>query len=174
MTAFTPIGFYDLSGFYASYLAKHRRALVDSSDPRHTGVRFLDLIRSGEPAPVLEDWKQAASLLHKVETRLRDLEKPATIENAYICAFDPEACEAWSTAPDPFGMEIHLLLAPAPGFRLLCASETAVPAPWVALAVNPAKPRSRTNFDAPNTAHELVLEITFDADPGVGTDSPVA
>ena len=174
MSNFVSIGFFDLSNFYASYIARHRRALVDSGDARHSGVRFLDLVRGREPAPLLAEWKQGAALIQRVGAQMRALPTPSSIENAFICAFDPGGFEAWTPADDQLDMAIHMLLAPAPGFRLLCGPDVVAPVPWVAVSMDPKAPQSRTNFDAPNTAHELVLEIIFDPDAGLGADRPAA
>ncbi|MDE2426706.1 MAG: hypothetical protein KGO96_12445 [Elusimicrobia bacterium] len=162
MTSLAPLGFFDLGAFYASYVGKHRRALVDSQDPRHEGVRYLDLVRGGEPAPLMAEWKPAAAFLDRVRAQLSARSPGAAIENAYVCAFDPDGFEQWGHTPG-VDLEVHVLLAPAPGFRLHSGSEAVAPAPWHALARDPRKPGSRSNFDAPNTAHELVIELSLGA-----------
>lgn len=166
MTAFTPIGFYDLSNLFAAYVAKHKRALVESADPRHTGVRYLDLLRDKEQTETLAAWPSAQSFLQRVERKLEGLPHATSVMNAYICAFDPDGFEAWAPddAIDPAGfMRVQLLLAPAPSFRLRVGNETLAPAPWIATVADHRAPSSRSNFNAPNTAHQLVLELAIDA-----------
>jgi hypothetical protein len=159
MAPFSPIGFYDLSGVFAGYTGKHKRALVESPSARHKGVRWLDLLHDKEQSPTLVAWVGAQAFVQKVNARLAELPAPSALVNAYVCAFDPDGFEAWEVE-DTGLMCAHVLLNPAPAFRLLCGSEAAVPAPWQALMVDHRLPRSRTNFNAPNTAHVLTFEFT--------------
>ncbi len=166
MSAFTPIGFYDLANLFAGYVGKHKRALVESQNPRHRGVRYLDLLRDRERSETLEAWPGAQSFLQKVGRKLADLPNAADVLNAYIVAFDPEGFEAWGTEDiiDPSGlMRVEVLLAPAPGFRVYSGNEAIAPMPWIATVVDHRAPSSRSNFNAPNTAHQLVLELAIDA-----------
>lgn len=163
MNAFTPIGFYDLANLFAGYVGKHKRALVESQNPRHTGVRYLDLLRDKERSETLEAWPGAQSFLQRVERKLTDLPSAPTLEHAYIVAFDPEGFEAWGREEVIRGlMRVEVLLAPAPGFRVYSGNEAIAPVPWVATVVNSEAPSSRSNFNAPNTAHQLVLELALD------------
>jgi hypothetical protein len=169
VTAFTPIGFYDLSNLFASYAGKHKRALVESTDPRHTGVRYLDLLRDREPTETLQAWPSAQAFLQKVERKLAELPNATDVLHAYICAFDRDGFEAWGKEDllDPEGlMRVGILLSPAPGFRCYSGNEAIAPAPWVATVVDHRAPSSRSNFNAPNSAHQLVLEL------GTGTGAP--
>ena len=160
MSAFTPIGFYDLSNLFASYVGKHKRALVESTDPRHTGVRYLDLLRDREPTETLQAWPSAQTFLQRVERRLAELPNATELLNAYIVAFDPDGYEAWGREEALEGlMRVEILLAPAPGFRVYSGNEAIAPVPWVATVVDHRAPSSRSNFNAPNSAHQLVLEI---------------
>jgi hypothetical protein len=166
VTAFTPIGFYDLANLFAGYAGKHKKALVDSPDPRHHGVRYLDLLRDREPTATLQAWPGAQAFLQRVERRLAEMPNAAEVLNAYICAFDPDGYEAWGKDDiiDPSGlMRVELLLAPAPGFRCYAGNEAIAPAPWVATVVDHRALSSRSNFNAPNTAHQMVLELVLDA-----------
>ena len=166
MNAFTPIGFYDLSNLFASYVGKHKRALVESTDPRHKGVRYLDLLRDRERTQTLEEWPSAQAFLQRVERRLAELPNATELLNAYIVAFDPEGFEAWGKEDtiDPSGfMRVEVLLGPAPGFRCYSGNEAIAPTPWVATVVDHRALSSRSNFNAPNSAHQLVLELAIDA-----------
>jgi len=166
VSAFTPIGFYDLSNLFASYTGKHKRALVESTYPRHEGVRYLDLLRDKEQTETLAAWPSAQSFLQRVERKLEGLPHATSVMNAYICAFDPEGFEAWGKEDmiDPSGfMRVEVLLGPAPGFRCYSGNEAIAPLPWMATVVDHRAPSSRSNFNAPNTAHQLVLELAIDA-----------
>ena len=164
MSAFAPIGFYDLSNLFASYVGKHKRALVESTNSRHTGVRYLDLLRDKERSETLEAWTSAQAFLQRVERRLAELPSAPELLNAYIVAFDPEGFEAWGREEVIEGlMRVEALLAPAPGFRVYSGNEAIAPVPWVATVVDSGAPSSRSNFNAPNTAHQLVLELALDA-----------
>ena len=164
MSAFAPIGFYDLANLFASYVGKHKRALVESTNPRHTGVRYLDLLRDKERSETLEAWISAQAFLQRIERRLAELPNAPELLNAYIVAFDPEGFEAWGREEVIEGlMRVEALLAPAPGFRIYSGNEAIAPLPWVATAVDLRAPSSRSNFNAPNSAHQLVLELALDA-----------
>ena len=164
MSAFTPIGFYDLSNLFASYVGKHKRALVESTDPRHIGVRYLDLLRDKERTETLEAWPSAQTFLQRVERRLAELPNATELLNAYIVAFDPDGYEAWGREEALEGlMRVEILLVPAPGFRVYSGNEAIAPVPWVATVVDHRAPSSRSNFNAPNSAHQLVLELALDA-----------
>jgi len=163
VSAFTPIGFYDLSNLFASYVGKHKRALVESTDPRHTGVRYLDLLRDKERTETLEAWPSAQTFLQRVERRLAELPNATELLNAYIVAFDPDGYEAWGREEALEGlMRVEILLVPAPGFRVYSGNEAIAPVPWVATVVDHRALSSRSNFNAPNTAHQLVLELALD------------
>jgi len=164
VTAFTPIGFYDLSNLFASYVGKRKRALVESTDPRHTGVRYLDLLRDREPTETLQAWPSAQAFLQRVERKLAELPNETELLNAYIVAFDPEGFEAWGREEVIQSlMRVEILLAPAPGFRVYSGNEAIAPVPWIATVVEHRAPASRSNFNAPNTAHQLILELAIDA-----------
>ena len=164
MTAFTPIGFYDLSNLFASYAGKHKRALVESTDARHTGVRYLDLLRDKERTQTLEAWPSAQAFLQRVERRLAALPSATDLLNAYIVAFDPDGFETWGTEDAVEGlMRVEILLAPAPAFRAYAGEEAIAPQPWIATVVDQRAPTSHTNFKAPNTAHQLILELAIAA-----------
>lgn len=165
MSRFTNIGFYDLSNVYASYIAKHRRALVDAAGAPLSGVRTLDLLNDREESETLKDWRSAQALLQRVTARLKELPQPAEILNAYIRAFDPGGYEQWNLEDivDPDGlMRVHVLLAPCPGFMLYSGGESLSPAPWYAFATDHRVPVSATNFGAPLPAHVLSLELALD------------
>lgn len=167
MPRFADIGFYDLSNLFASYIAKHKRGLVESASPLHKGVRTLDLLNDREESPVLADWKPAQAFLQRVKARLSSLPKPADLLNAYVCAFDADGIEAWHREdvidPDAF-MRLHLLMHPAPALRLHCGPETMAPPPWHAVAVDHREMLSITNLSAPAVAHVLTLELALDVE----------
>jgi hypothetical protein len=164
VSAFTPIGFYDLSVLFAGYAGKHKRALVESTDPRHTGVRYLDLLRDKEQTETLSAWNGAQAFLQRVERRLAELPNATELLNAYIVAFDPDGYEAWGREEALEGlMRVEVLLAPAPGFRVYSGNEAMAPMPWTATVVDHRALSSRSNFNAPNSAHQLVLELALDA-----------
>lgn len=162
---FTGIGYYDLSSLFTSYIANQKKALVESPAPHHHKVRVLDLLVDREQTEVLQKWKSAQGLLHKVNTRLAGLERKGDVQNAHILAFEPGAYDDWHTEeiidPDAF-MRIHVLLNPSPNFRLYSSEEMSAPAPWWGVAVDHQGPVSAANFNGPNTAHELVLELALD------------
>ena len=163
MNAFTPVGFYDLANLFAGYVGKHKRALVESQNSRHTGVRYLDLLRDKEQSETLDAWTGAQSFLQRVERKLAGLPNAPALVNAYIVAFDPEGFEAWGTEELPGMMRVEVLLAPAPGFRVYSGNEAIAPVPWIATVVSTEAQSSRSNFNAPNTAHQLVLELALEA-----------
>lgn len=162
---FAGIGYYDLSSLYTSYIGKHKRALVESAAPHHHKVRVLDLLNDREETEVFKEWRSAQTLFQKVRTRLSDLPKPAEIQFAHILAYEPGAYCDWHTEdiidPDAF-MRVHVLLNPSPAFRLYSAEEMLAPLPWNATVADHRGPVSTSNFNAPNTAHELVLELALD------------
>lgn len=165
MSRFVGIGFYDLSSFYASYIGKHQRSLVESAMPHHHKVRALELLNDREETEVFKGWRSAQSLLHKVGLRLKSFPRPAEVQFAYIRAFEPGAYCDWHEEemvdPDGF-MRVHALLNPAPAFRLYSAEEVSAPSPWAATVVDHRGLLSASNFNAPATAHELVLELALD------------
>jgi len=125
----------------------------------------LELLNDREESVVLHEWKSAQALFHKVGERLKALPQPATILNAYILAFAPGSYMDWHEEEvadtDRFG-RIHCLLNPSPNFRLYSGDETLAPLPWGAFVVDHRGFVSASNFNGPNTAHELVLETMAD------------
>jgi len=162
---FSGIGYYDLSSFYTAYIGKHKAGLVESPAPHHHKVRVLDLLNDREETEVLKGWKSAQALFHKVRTRLSDLPRPGDLQHAYVLAYAPDAYTDWHTEdiidPDAF-MRVHVLLNPSPSFRLYSAEEVLAPLVWGATAADHRGLVSASNFNAPNTAHELVLELALD------------
>jgi hypothetical protein len=165
VSRFTNIGFYDLTNVFASYVAKHRRGLVDCTSTPLSGVRVLDLLNDREESPTLAGWNSAKSLLQRVSTQLKALPEPAEILNVYIRAFDPGGFEQWNKSdvidPESF-MQVHVLLAPCPGFMLYSGSEAISPPPWLAFVTDHRAQVSITNFEAPLAAHLLTLELALD------------
>lgn len=165
MSRFVGIGFYDLSSLFVSYIGKHKRHLVESATAGHHDVRMLSLVNDRDETEVFKEWRAAQALLHKVGERLRALPRPGEVQHAYILAFAPGARIDWHEEkvvdPDSF-MRVHALLNPAPAFRLYSGEETLAPLPWVSVVVDHKAPLSASNFNAPNTAHELVLELALD------------
>jgi hypothetical protein len=167
MPRFAGIGYYDLSSLYTSYIAKQKQHLVESPAPHDHKVRVLELLHDREESEVFKGWKSAQSLLHKVGQRLTALPQPAEIVFAYIRAFEPGAYSAWfrDDMIDPAGfMRVHALLNPSPSFRLYSDEEVLAPQPWVATVVDHKGMVSASNLNAPNTAHELVLELALDVE----------
>lgn len=165
MGRFVGIGYYDLSSLYTSYIGKHKRGLVESAHPAHRHLRTLDLLNDREETEVLKEWRSAQTFLQKVQQRLKLLPQPAEVMNAYIRAFQPGAFTQWieDDAIDPDGfMRAHVLLNPVPTFRLYSDEEAFAPSPWVALVVDHKGRTCASNFNAPATAHELVLEMALD------------
>jgi hypothetical protein len=162
---FTGIGYYDLSSFYTAYIGKHKKGLIESPAAHHHKVRVLELLNDREETEVFKEWRSAQALLQKVNTRLRELPQPGEVQFAYIRAFEPGAYCDWHTEDvidtESF-MRAHVLLNPSPAFRLYSANETWAPPPWIATVVDHRGPQSGSNFDGPNTAHELVLEFALD------------
>jgi hypothetical protein len=165
MSRFVGIGYYDLASLYTSYIGKHKRGLVESALPHHHNVRALELLNDREETEVFKEWRSAQSLLHKVGVRLKSLPQPAEVQHAYIRAFEPGAYCDWHEEemvdPESF-MRVHALLNPSPTFRLYSAEEVHMPQPWIATVVNHRGLLSASNFNAPSTAHELVLELALD------------
>lgn len=165
MSRFVGIGFYDLSSLFTSYIAKQKRGLVESVAPYHHNVRVLELMNDREETGVFKEWRSAQSLLHKVNTRLGELPKPGEVQNAYILAYEPGAYCNWYKEdvidPESF-MRARVLLNPAPRFRWYSGDEVFAPVPWMATVADHRGFESASNFDAPNTAHELVLELALD------------
>ena len=165
---FTWIGYYDLSSLFTSYIATHKKALVESPASHHHKVRVLDLLNDREETEVFKKWKSAQGLLHKVNTRLAGLDRKGEVQFAHILAFEPGAYAGWHTEdvidPDHF-MRIHVLLNPSPNFRLYSGEEMSAPIPWWGVAVDHRGPVSASNFNGPNTAHELILELALDVEP---------
>ena len=165
MSRFVGIGYYDLASFFTSYIGKHKKGLVESASPLHHRVRVLELLNDREETEVYKEWKAAQALLHKAATRLKDLPKPAEVQFAYVLAYEPGAFTHWNEEemvdPDGF-MRVHLLLNPSPSFRLYSAEQSVVPHAWDAIVVDHRGMVSASNFSAPNTAHELVLELALD------------
>lgn len=165
MPRFVGIGYYDLSSFYTSYIGKHKKHLVESARREHHKVRVLELLNDREETEVFKEWRSAQSLLHRVGVQLKSLPQPAEIQFAYIRAFEPGAFCQWEqddmVDPGSF-MRVHVLLNPVPTFRLYSGPETFIPAPWQATAVEHQAFVSASNFNAPATAHELVLELALD------------
>jgi hypothetical protein len=165
MPRFVGIGYYDLAGFYTSYIGKHKRGLVESPSRLDHQVRVLELLIDREETEVFKEWRSAQSLLHKVGTRLKELPYPAEVQHAYVRAFEPGAYSDWHHEDiidaERF-MRVHVLLNPSPTFRLYSSEEILAPAPWMATAVDHKGPVSASNFNAPSTAHELVLELALD------------
>jgi hypothetical protein len=163
---FVGLGYDDLSSLYASYIAKHKRGLVESASPQHHKVRVLELLNDREETEVLKEWKSAQAVLHRVGTRLQALPQPAEVQFAYLRAFEPGAYCDWHheelVDPDEF-MRVHILLNPSPCFRLYSGEEMLTPMPWVPFSADHRGLVSASNFNAPNTAHELVLELALDA-----------
>lgn len=161
MARFIAAGYYDLSSLYTSYIGKYKKALIESSRPMDHKVRVLELMQDREASEVLVGWNSAKALLHKIGERLKQLPSPSEITNAYIRAFAPGSYMDWHDEevidPEGFG-RIHCLLNPSPCFRLYSGEEVATPAPWAGLVVDHRGLISASNFNAPNTAHELVLE----------------
>jgi len=165
MPRFAGIGYYDLSGLYTSYIAKQKQHLIESPAPHDHKVRVLELINDREESGVFKGWKSAQSLLHKVGQRIRALPQPAEIVFAYVRAFEPGAYSGWfrDDSIDPAGfMRVHVLLNPAPAFRLYSDEETWAPAPWIATVADHKGAVSASNFNGPSTAHEIVLEMALD------------
>lgn len=165
MSRFVGIGYYDLASFYTSYVGKHKRGLVESASRLDHKVRVLELLNDREETGVLKEWRSAQSLLHKVSVRLKDLPSPAEVQHAYIRAFEPGAYSDWHCEDIIDAgrfMRVHVLLNPAPAFRLYSGEETLVPRPWMVVAVDHKGFVSAANFNAPSTAHELVLELALD------------
>jgi hypothetical protein len=162
---FAGIGYYDLSSFYTAYIGKHKASLVESPAPHHHKVRVLDLLNDREETEVLKGWKSAQALFQKVRTRLSELPKPGDLQHAHVLAYAPGAYTDWHQEdiidPDAF-MRVHVLLNPSPSFRLYSSEEMLAPLPWGATAVDHRGPVAASNFNAPNTAHELVLELALD------------
>jgi hypothetical protein len=158
---FVATGYYDLSSLYTSYIGIHKKGLVESQRPMDHGVRVLELVQDREVSAVLDKWNSAKSLLHKVGERLKELPAKAEVINAYIRAFAPGAYMDWHEEdvidPEGFG-RIHCLLNPSPAFRLYSGEEMLTPQAWYSVAVDHRGLISASNFNAPNTAHELVLE----------------
>jgi hypothetical protein len=167
VSRFVSLGFYDLASLFTSYIAKHKRGLVESVAPHHHKVRVLELVNDREELPIFKEWRSAQSFLHKANTRLRELPKPGEVQSAYILAYEPGAYCSWHREdmvdPDCF-MRVRALLNPAPRFRWYSADEVYAPPPWAVTAVDHRDFESASNFNAPNTAHELVLELALDVE----------
>lgn len=162
---FTGVGYYDLSSLFTSYIGKHKQGLIESTAPHHRKVRVLDLLNDREETEVLKGWRSAQALLQKVAARLASLPRRGEVQHAYILAYAPGSFTDWHTDDaidsDAF-MRIHVLLNPSPTFRLYSSEEMIAPVPWIATAVDHRGSVCATNFNAPNTAHELVLELALD------------
>lgn len=162
---FTGVGYYDLASFFTAYIGKHKKGLIESSAPHHHKMRVLELLNDREETETLKAWPSAQALLQKVGTRLKELPQPAEITHAYILAYEPGAYSDWFIEdiidPDAF-MRVHVLLNPSPAFRLYSGEETLSPLPWGATVADHRGPVSSSNFNAANTAHELVLEVALD------------
>lgn len=165
MSRFVGIGYYDLASLFTSYIGKHKRGLVESASPQHHKMRVLELLNDREETEVFKEWRSAQSLLHRIGVRLKEMPKPAEIQFAYILAYEPGAYSDWHhddmVDPDSF-MRVHALLNPSPAFRLYSGEESFIPAPWMGVAVEHRGFVSASNFNAPSTAHELVLELALD------------
>lgn len=159
MARFLAAGYYDLSSLYTSYIGKHKRGLVESTRPMDHEVRVLELMQDREASEVFDGWNAAKALLHKVGERLKALPTPAEVINVYIRAFAPGSYMDWHEEGGPESVgRIHCLLNPSPSFRLYSGEETMAPLPWGAFVVDHCGLISASNFNAPNTAHELVVE----------------
>ena len=158
---FIPAGYFDLASLYSSYIGKHKKGLLDISNPIYHNVRSLELLVDKEETEVTKGWSSAKSLHNKVNGMLESIANPAEIINSYILAFSPDAYTDWESEdhidPDHFG-RIMCLLNPSPNFRVYSGEEMASPAPWGGLVVEHRGLVSMSNFNAPNTAHVLVLE----------------
>ena len=167
MARFVAAGYYDLSSFYTSYIGKHKKGLTESARPMDHKIRVLELMQDREASGVLNEWNSAKALLHKVGERLKALPASSEILNAYIRAFSPGSYIDWHDEevidPDGFA-RIHCLLNPSPSFRLYSGEEMLVPPVWSALGVDHRGLVSVSNFNAPNTAHELVLETAINVE----------
>ena len=121
MPRFAPIGYYDLSSLFTSYIAKHKAGLLESPSPHHHKVRVLELLNDREETEAFKQWKSAQAFFHKVAQRMKALPMPAEVQFAYIRAFEPGAYCDWQEEEmvDPEGfMRVHVLLNPSPAFRL--------------------------------------------------------
>lgn len=165
MPRFAGIGYYDLANLFASYIGKHRAGLVDSPAPHHHKVRVLELLNDREETEAFKQWKQAQALLQRAAARFAELERPAEVQFLYILAFEPGAYADWNEEemvdPDGF-MRVYVLLNPSPNFRLYSSEDSIVLPPWGATVVDHRGPVSASNFNAPNTAHVLVMELALD------------
>jgi hypothetical protein len=167
----TCLGFVDASRAAATYVLKHKARLVESPDPSHRGVRLLDLIRDGEEDPLLETWKSAKVLLHKVRTALLTGPRSGAVLNAYMMAVDPGGVIPWAQeeVPDPESfLRLQVCLVPSPNAWVFCDAQQAVLAVGVPTIIDHRCWVSELNLDTQHAVHKLVLEIVFD--PLIGLD----